>query len=77
MSLIGRQVKSVRLHTSTHMDGVGSLGPNITKANDPTGIKGKIQLTVVEHGVLVSSGTSELVLASGNIISYQLEPVKS
>lgn len=76
MSLVGRSVSSVRLHTTTHMTGVGNIGPNVTKANDPTGIKGKLQMEVVEHGILVKAGKNELVLAAGNIISYELEPAK-
>lgn len=76
-SVLGRSVSQVRLHTSTHATGIGNLGPNISKGNDPTGVKGKIQMTVVSEGILLTAGKTEVILTQGNIISYELEPVKT
>lgn len=75
MSLVGRQVSSVRLHAATHMTKVGNLGPNVSKDKDPTGVKGKLKMEVVEHGILVKANGQELVLVTGNMISYELEPM--
>lgn len=76
-TVVGRAVSSVRLHTTTHATGIGNIGPNISKNNDPSGIKGKLQMEVVAEGILLTCGKTQVVIPPGNIVSYELEPAKT
>jgi hypothetical protein len=73
-SVLGRSVSTLRLHTTTHAKGIGNLGPNIDK--DTGGVKGRVKMIVVSEGVLLMAGSIQVVFPSGNIVSYELEPVK-
>lgn len=73
-SVVGRKVSSLRVHTTTHATGIGNIGPNISKATDPTGVKGRLQMEVVAEGVLLTAGKTQVLIPPGNIISYELEP---
>ncbi len=68
--LAGRKVAKVRLHSSTHVEGIGSIGPDVYP--DSKGQLGKLELTMNERGVVVKLGAIEAFIPDGNIVSCTL-----
>lgn len=72
MTILGRKCKLVRLNKSTHVEGVGNVGPQIDKNLATKGRE--LTLTVVEGGVHFQLGAEEAYLPNENITSCTLYP---
>lgn len=71
-SLNGRGVIAVRLHTSSHVVGLGALSSPVTK--DSGKQLGKLNLTYHDGGVLVEINKIAHYIPGGNIVGMDLEP---
>lgn len=71
-SLNGRPVKTVRLHTPTHAEGLGSLVSPITTNSGKT--LGKAKIVYWDGGALLTVGPITHYIPGGNIVGMDLEP---
>lgn len=73
MSIVGRKVKKVRLHTPAHFEGLGSLTATISETHKKTN---DLEMTIVSpEGIIqVKSGNVEGLLYPANVIDAELKP---
>jgi hypothetical protein len=71
-SLNGRTVIAVRLHTSSHVVGLGALSSPVTKESGKS--LGKLNLTYQDGGVLVELKNIAHYIPGGNIVGMDLAP---
>lgn len=68
-SVIGRKVTNMRMHTASHLTGVGNLGP-VVGLN--TKRQGDTDMEIVEGGVVVTINGYSAFVPFGNIQSADL-----
>lgn len=73
MSILGRSIKVMRLHATTHLSGIGSIGTAINLTEVSAKFTG-VTLTHVEGGVLFKSKLVEAFFPAANIVSTELYP---
>lgn len=74
LNLNGTEVLIARMHTGTHIEGIGSIPSTI----DATVMKSKkIQLYLCDYGILVkylkNGAPAQVLLHNGNLISSELK----
>lgn len=69
-SLSNRKVKQFRVHQSTHVAGIGNLTPLIVESSG--GNAGKLEMTLLDNGVLCKTKKIEFFIPATNIISVEL-----
>jgi len=75
-SLNGRKVATARLHGTSYVQGIGSIGPSVTA--DSAKIKGGLDLTYYDGGVLCRTTAGlEFYLSGGNIQLMEFAPVEA
>ena len=70
----GRKIALVRMHTTTHVQGIGNLGPILDKNS-----KGNLQMTMSEVGILVKgrllpNPLVEFIVPYATVQSIELVP---
>lgn len=76
--LNGRKISVARLHTATHITGVGNVGPVIEKGKLPALNRGDITLEYSDGSILIrGKKIQDAVLPAANIVSLELEPEKN
>lgn len=78
-TLNGREVTLARLHAATHVTDLGNMGPVIDSKNNTAMKSGKIALTYLDGGVLVTDVKTkkQAIIPAGNIQSLELAPEKN
>lgn len=74
-TLNGRKVRFIRLHVNTHVTGLGNLGPVIDE--NSTKMKGTLDMTKVDEGVLGIYKNVEFFIPSTNIVSLEFTVEKN
>lgn len=74
LSLNGRRVATARLHGTSYVQGVGSIGPSVTQ--DSAKVKGGLELTYLDGGCLckVKETGVEFYLSGCNVQLMELAP---
>lgn len=70
-ALNGTKVAIARMHASTHIQGIGTVGP-VLDANSGK-VLGALALTYFDGGCLVEGKGVRAYIPGGNIISMQFE----
>lgn len=75
--LNGRKIAVARLHSSTHVTGVGNVGPVIEKSKLPLFNKGVISLEYLDGGIFITGkGIRDSLLPAVTVQSLEFETEK-